>query len=116
MARRIPYLQCRQPSPGAYFFRHAIPCTDYKLFGYRETTRTVRTSDRKIAEARTLELAALSDPTDNVVDLEPGADDYVANPFDLREILSREELVNRKPSGSICRCALAGKFHPGETR
>ena len=58
MARRIPYLQCRQTSPGTYFFRHAIPRARYMDFGCREITRTLRTSDRRIAEARALELAA----------------------------------------------------------
>lgn len=40
------------------FFRHAIPRARYMDFGCREITRTLRTSDRRIAEARALELPA----------------------------------------------------------
>jgi two-component system, OmpR family, response regulator len=41
-------------------------------------------------------LTALSEPTDKVVGLELGADDYVTKPFDLRELLARIRAVLRR--------------------
>lgn len=41
-------------------------------------------------------LTALSEPTDKVVGLELGADDYVSKPFDLRELLARIRVVLRR--------------------
>ena len=41
-------------------------------------------------------LTALSEPTDKVVGLELGADDYVCKPFDLRELLARVRAVLRR--------------------
>jgi two-component system OmpR family response regulator len=43
-------------------------------------------------------LTALSEPTDRVVGLELGADDYICKPFDLRELLARVRAVLRRPS------------------
>lgn len=43
-------------------------------------------------------LTAKGDPTDRVVGLELGADDYVAKPFDPRELLARIRAVLRRPS------------------
>ncbi len=42
-------------------------------------------------------LTAKGDPTDRVVGLELGADDYVAKPFDPRELLARIRAVLRRP-------------------
>ena len=44
-------------------------------------------------------LTAKGDPTDRVVGLETGADDYVAKPFDPRELLARIRAVLRRPRG-----------------
>ncbi|MDR5733954.1 response regulator transcription factor [Caballeronia sp. LZ025] len=41
-------------------------------------------------------LTALGEPTDKVVGLELGADDYVTKPFDLRELLARIRAVLRR--------------------
>ncbi|VXC91410.1 Transcriptional regulatory protein OmpR [Burkholderia sp. 8Y] len=41
-------------------------------------------------------LTALSEPTDAVVGLELGAEDYVSKPFDLRELLARIRTVLRR--------------------
>lgn len=46
---------------------------------------------------RVIMLTALSEPTDKVIGLELGADDYVAKPFDLRELLARIRAVLRRP-------------------
>lgn len=41
-------------------------------------------------------LTSLSDPTDRVVGLEIGADDYLTKPFDQRELLARVKAVLRR--------------------
>ena len=43
-------------------------------------------------------LTAKGDPTDRVVGLELGADDYLAKPFDPRELLARIRAVLRRPA------------------
>jgi DNA-binding response OmpR family regulator len=43
-------------------------------------------------------LTAKGDPTDRVVGLELGADDYLGKPFDPRELLARIRAVLRRPS------------------
>lgn len=43
-------------------------------------------------------LTAAGEPVDRVVGLEIGADDYVAKPFDLRELLARVRAVLRRAS------------------
>lgn len=48
---------------------------------------------------RIIMLTALDEPTDKVVGLEMGADDYVSKPFDLRELLARIRAVLRRPEG-----------------
>ena len=47
-----------------------------------------------------LMLTAKGDPMDRVVGLEIGADDYMAKPFDLRELLARIKSVLRRVSTS----------------
>ncbi|MEK6345899.1 MAG: response regulator transcription factor [Burkholderia sp.] len=49
---------------------------------------------------RIIMLTALDEPTDKVVGLEMGADDYVSKPFDLRELLARIRAVLRRPEGN----------------
>ncbi|KVQ43427.1 two-component system response regulator [Burkholderia cepacia] len=46
---------------------------------------------------RIIMLTALDDPTDKIVGLELGADDYVPKPFDPRELLARIRAVLRRP-------------------
>ncbi len=43
-------------------------------------------------------LTAKGDPTDRIVGLELGADDYLGKPFDPRELLARIRAVLRRPS------------------
>lgn len=45
---------------------------------------------------RIIMLTALCEPTDKVIGLELGADDYVTKPFDLRELLARIRAVLRR--------------------
>ncbi|MFT4067718.1 response regulator [Paraburkholderia sp.] len=49
---------------------------------------------------RIIMVTALDDPTDTVVGLEMGADDYVSKPFDLRALLARIRAVLRRPAGA----------------
>ncbi len=45
-------------------------------------------------------VTAKGDPVDRIVGLELGADDYVAKPFDPRELLARVRAVLRRPRGT----------------
>ena len=45
-------------------------------------------------------LTAMSDLTDRIVGLEVGADDYVAKPFDARELLARVKAVLRRAAAA----------------
>ncbi|OWT76930.1 MULTISPECIES: response regulator transcription factor [unclassified Achromobacter] len=49
---------------------------------------------------RIIMVTALSEPTDKVIGLELGADDYVSKPFDLRELLARIRAVLRRPGAA----------------
>lgn len=70
---------------------------------------------------RIIMLTALSEPTDKVLGLEVGADDYVCKPFDVRELLARIRAVLRRstveetgsPPGPGMVLSFAGfSFHP----
>jgi DNA-binding response OmpR family regulator len=52
---------------------------------------------RESTGAMIIMLTAAGDVIDRVVGLEMGADDYVAKPFDLRELLARIKAVLRRP-------------------
>jgi DNA-binding response OmpR family regulator len=47
-------------------------------------------------------LTAKGDTMDRVVGLELGADDYLAKPFEPRELLARLRAVLRRPRGAAC--------------
>lgn len=51
---------------------------------------------RTISDAPVIMLTARDDPTDKVVGLELGADDYVVKPFDPKELLARVRAVLRR--------------------
>ena len=46
-------------------------------------------------------VTAASDTVDRVVGLETGADDYIAKPFDPRELLARVKSVLRRTTGAV---------------
>jgi DNA-binding response OmpR family regulator len=52
---------------------------------------------RKLTEAPILMLSAKSDVRDKVAGLSGGADDYVAKPFEMAELLARLETALRRP-------------------
>jgi two-component system phosphate regulon response regulator OmpR len=54
-------------------------------------------------------VTAASDVVDRVVGLEVGADDYVAKPFDLRELLARVRAVLRRVEAARAAVALPAK-------
>jgi DNA-binding response OmpR family regulator len=51
---------------------------------------------REHSDAGIIMLTAIAEPADRVLGLELGADDYVAKPFDLRELLARVRSVLRR--------------------
>lgn len=51
---------------------------------------------RATSDIRIIMLTALSEATDKVIGLEVGADDYLAKPFDLREMLARIRALLRR--------------------
>jgi len=58
---------------------------------------------RRVQQTRRLPivmLTAMNDLTDRIVGLEIGADDYVAKPFDARELLARVKAVLRRASAA----------------
>jgi len=67
-----------------------------------EVCRQVR-SDAQTADLPIVMLTAKGDPTDRVVGLELGADDYLAKPFEPRELLARVRAVLRRFKGAAPR-------------
>ena len=62
-------------------------------------TRTVR-ADASQAGLPIIMLTARVEDTDKIVGLEMGADDYVAKPFNPRELVARVRAVLRRGSGA----------------
>ena len=55
MPRKLPYLQ---PRGNTLFFRIAVPCDLRESIGGRELTKTLRTTDKRVAAPIALEYAA----------------------------------------------------------
>ncbi|WP_049621178.1 response regulator [Frateuria defendens] len=55
-------------------------------------------------------LTAVTETTDRIVGLELGADDYLAKPFDARELLARVRALLRRAARHL---PAAGEHHPG---
>lgn len=64
-----------------------------------EVTRVVR-GDAALAGTAILMLTARVDDTDKIVGLELGADDYLAKPFNPREVVARARAVLRRAAGA----------------
>lgn len=61
-----------------------------------EVLRRIRAGEEKHARVPILMLTARGDATDRVVGLEIGADDYLAKPFDERELVARMRAILRR--------------------
>ena len=61
-------------------------------------------------------LTAAGQTVDRIVGLEMGADDYVAKPFDPREVLARVKSVLRRRAPRRSRRAAAGEVKPEMVR
>ncbi len=59
---------------------------------------------REHTDVAIIMLTGSADIIDRVVGLEIGADDYVAKPVDLRELLARVKAVLRRTSGKATNC------------
>ena len=65
-----------------------------------DVCRRLRSMPGAVAETPVLMLTAKGDPLDRVIGLELGADDYLAKPFEPRELLARIRAVLRRRSGA----------------
>lgn len=70
-----------------------------------EITRIVR-SDSYLAMLPIIMLTARVEDTDKIVGLELGADDYIAKPFNPREVVARVRAVLRRANGKAVRTRL----------
>ncbi|MFM2398928.1 MAG: hypothetical protein RL341_1085 [Pseudomonadota bacterium] len=92
------------PSPAAAepFLKHTRPdliLLDHMLPGETGLQFLKRLRDRG-ERAPVIMLTARGDPIDRVLGLELGADDYVAKPFDPRELLARIRAVLRRTANA----------------
>ena len=65
-----------------------------------EVCRRIRALPSALAQTPILMLTAKGDPMDRVIGLEIGADDYLAKPFEPRELLARIRAVLRRRGGA----------------
>jgi two-component system, OmpR family, alkaline phosphatase synthesis response regulator PhoP len=89
----------RNRSPGLIVLDLMLPGMD----GYR----VLRTLREEGIDTPVLILSARGEETDKVLGFQLGADDYVAKPFGLLELLARVEALVRRASGSGSRAKLA---------
>ena len=55
---------------------------------------------RSLADTPVIMVSARREEIDTVVGLEVGADDYVAKPYRVRELVARMRTVMRRPAGA----------------
>jgi len=67
-----------------------------------EICRRIRAQVHRSDDIPIVMLTAKGDTMDRVVGLELGADDYLAKPFEPRELLARLRAVLRRPRGASC--------------
>jgi two-component system alkaline phosphatase synthesis response regulator PhoP len=90
----------RNRSPGLIVLDLMLPGVD----GYR----VLRTLREEGIDTPVLILSARGEEADKVLGFQLGADDYVAKPFGLLELLARVEALLRRGSGSRSKAKLAG--------
>jgi DNA-binding response OmpR family regulator len=94
-AEGIERLQSGNPAPQLLILDLMLPDADGL-----ELCRRVRALPTPLAQTPILMLTAKGDPMDRVIGLEMGADDYLAKPFEPRELLARIRAVLRRRSGA----------------
>ncbi len=85
-------LQAAEPAPSLVLLDLMLP----DMHG-KDVFRLLR---ERMPELPVIMLTAKGDPVDRVVGLELGADDYVAKPFDPRELIARVRTVLRRSRSS----------------
>lgn len=65
-----------------------------------ELCRRLRAASGPSAAIPVIFMTALGEPTDRIVGLELGGDDYLPKPFEVRELIARIRAVLRRTSGS----------------
>ncbi len=90
--------------------RRALPLGHYQLIVLDlmlpgetglDFARWLRSSASGHAQTPLIMLTAMGEDTDRIIGLELGADDYVAKPFNPRELLARMRAVLRRSSESV---------------
>lgn len=94
-AEGLARLQAASPAPQLLILDLMLPD-----FDGLEVCRRVRALPSSLAQTPILMLTAKGDPMDRVVGLEMGADDYLAKPFEPRELLARVRAVLRRGGSS----------------
>jgi DNA-binding response OmpR family regulator len=90
-AEGLQMLQSAQPTPQLLILDLMLPDMDGL-----EICRRIRALPSVLAMLPVLMLTAKGDPMDRVIGLELGADDYLAKPFEPRELLARIRAVLRR--------------------
>ena len=75
-----------------------------------EVCRHIRAQAHAASTVPILMLTAKGDTTDRIVGLELGADDYLAKPFEPRELLARLRALLRRPRGAVIPSSGALRF------
>ncbi len=81
----------QQPAPQLVILDLMLPDLDGL-----EVCRRIRALPNHLAQTPILMLTAKGDPTDRVIGLEMGADDYLPKPFEPRELLARIRAILRR--------------------
>ncbi len=95
-AQGLQALQTAHPPPQLLILDLMLPDLDGL-----EICRRIRALPSALATLPVLMLTAKGDPMDRVVGLELGADDYLAKPFEPRELLARIRAVLRRRSTPV---------------
>jgi len=98
----------RSDSPDLIVLDLMLPGTD----GYR----VLRTLREEGCDTPVLILSARGEETDKVLGLQLGADDYVAKPFGLLELLARIDALLRRAATARVRAKLAGPVDFGDVQ
>ncbi|MGF6489593.1 CheY-like chemotaxis protein [Pseudomonas frederiksbergensis] len=80
----------RQPQTGPT----ALPAS--RPDAYAEATTSLSRWLRAESDIPILMLTARCEPTDRIIGLEPGADDYMAKPFEPRKLVARIQTILRR--------------------